>query len=849
MRRITLAPLRPRSHKVHSVVLLPLDIGDVDFERGVLVVDDEERRLRPLELRLLAYLSERPDVVLSPEDLLRDVWGYADGVETRTLYATINRLRLALERDPKSPAHILTVPRVGYRFRPSTRATVRSSPRGAPARPVSPLPVALGPIVARDADLTRLAALVADRPLVVLRGAAGVGKSRLALELARRQPEGAVVWCGLATAKTVDDVHRGVATSLGLGPSPGGPAAAIRLALAARRDSLLILDDADLAPLAEPLADWLAAAAPRILVTSRASLAFPGEAQLVLGPLPDTVEGSGALLEARLRERQPDAPFDPAAPWLPPLLRALGGLPLAIELAAPWLTVMSGEELLDHVRRGLGVLREPVRSGGPARHTSLTDALRWSWPLLDSAARSALVQCAVFEGRFDLRAAREVVRIEGGVPLHHVLLGLVERSWLRVEAGPLGQQFTFYAGQREFLAGEAGPGQLDAARARHVAFHAGLLTGQDIEAMYLVGGPDWQRLQARAADLRAALGRARGPAVIPLGLALGRVLLAEGPLEECVAVLARGIAEASRTGSPAERAALERCRAIALRHLGRREEAREALAGALGRAGDAPRERGRIFRALGVLELYHGDPGVARRHLEEGLAASREAGEAMDVAVTLAELGTLELLQGDPGRAASLVERALGPLRAAGASGVYGVYLVNLGVMELVAGRVESARGHLTDALALHRRLGNARFEALALGNLALVEERRGDHAAAHAHLDEGLALAVATGDPGEEGACWSSRGLVHLSEGRVDAAAAALERAAALAAAVPIPRLEAEVLARRARVSVARGEWAHAERMIAGALAITTRLGLPTERDEALRAEAELRTRRAAEG
>jgi tetratricopeptide (TPR) repeat protein len=467
-----------------------------------------------------------------------------------------------------------------------------------------------------------------------------------------------------------------------------------------------------------------------------------------------------------------------------------------------------------------------------------------------------LVQCTSFQGPFDLRGASAVVRLDpwpNAPPLQDVLLRLVEHSWLRVDPRRFGQFFSFYAGQREFLAEEAAPDLLAASAARHVAFHAALAAAQDIEQCYLVGGPDWERLQTRGVDLKAAFRAAEGRDLVGLAVTLGRVLLSDGPLEECLAVVRRGLAsfDTEACAPAGQRLALLHYQAVALRHLGRADQARALLLPALAEPAlpEPGPSRGRLLRALGVLEMNHGDPATARRHLEEAHQAHKAAGVPLDEAVSLAESGTLAFLQGDTTLATTRIERALGPLRAAGAGWVYAVYLVNLGVVELVAGQLDSAARHLTEALELHRRAGGARFEALALGNLALVEEQRGAYAVAHRHLDDAFELTRRTGDQGEEGSLWSSRGLVLLSQGEVDAASQALERADALAYALPNPRLQAEVASRRARVLLSRGEVEQAGRLLDVAEETASRLNLRTELADIRRVRADVERRRGSPG
>jgi predicted ATPase len=242
---------------------------------------------------------------------------------------------------------------------------------------------------------------------------------------------------------TAGDAVAVVARTLQDRPIPRTSAADLPEALRRAAPLTVVLDDADLLLTAiRPLvAEWAALPGVRILVTSRAALGVRGEVTLALEPLDpadDPTGPAGQLLETRVRERQPDFVLPPSAVWVRPLLRALGGLPHLLELAAPWLAVMSGEDLLDHVERDLSALAGPAQPSASPRHRSVSASLGWAWALLSEAERDALVDSSVFAAPFDLRAARAVLAepASGAPPAHELLLGLVERSWLRVSASP-----------------------------------------------------------------------------------------------------------------------------------------------------------------------------------------------------------------------------------------------------------------------------------------------------------------------------------------------------------------------------------------------------------------------------
>lgn len=731
-----------------------LDIGEVDVHRAVVLTGDGERKLRPLELKLLQYLADRVGQVVSIDALLQAVWGYAAGVESRTVYATVNRLRLAIERDPQRPTHLHTVPGVGYRFELAVA-------------PVSGRPRAADEIVGRDVERVTLHRMLAAGGTVRVTGPVGVGKSRLAAQVAGDlERDGRVVrWVRLTDAVGVQELDRRVAVALGL-PAAAGPGR-IDAALDVR-ELVLVLDDADGV---EPR-QW----GCTVLVTSRA----PGPADRVLLVNPMDEEASTELLRRRLAERSP-APVDPIQ--LAAAVRVAGGLPLALELVAPWLAL------------GEAPAVERLLHGGGG---TLAAALARTWTLLGEPARDVLTGLSTFEAAFSLDDARGLVGDQDDV-----VLDLVQRAWLRVEQQDARRVFLLLPTHRAFVRERSDPRRLGEARRRHASWCAH--DPEELERLYFVGGDAWRRVVARAPDLRLAARYAeKDETRVALAVPLARILLAEGPLETCLEVV-DGVLPLGL-----QRPTLLRYRAVACRNLGRHAEARATLLEVIADPTSPRAEVGRALRALGVVETYLGLPEASGR-LREALAVLIATEARLDAAITRAELGTYHYLRGEFAEAVALLEAALGPMREAGASVPYGVYLTNLGVIEFVAGWNVSAREHLTRALEVNQRLGATRFQALALGNLALIADRAGDPDEARTRLEAAFVLARAAGDRLEEATLWSNQGWLAARAGRSGEAREALDQAIALASAVEDARTVAEALTRRAVVELEAGEPARA--------------------------------------
>ena len=319
--------------------VLHLPTGTADLDRCTFVGDAGEVALTELEARLLRHLAEAPGHTASRADLLSAVWGYAPGARTRAVNATVQRLRRKLEPDPGTPTVLLSVYGVGYRLVPSPPATP------------DPRPV---PLVGRDA----LVAHVAAAPgWVALWGPAGVGKSAVA------RASGDAVHVDLDRFTDADAARARIAGLLG----SAATAEAIALALNGRR---LWLDHTDgvLDALGPDLATWGA-----VCTTSRSAPTHPAVEPVRVPPLP--VAEAAALFD-----RQVATPG-----WVPgraeALARALGGLPLALVLAARLAPVVPLADLASVA----------LADDGP-----LAGALAASWERLPPALQDALAVLAAF---------------------------------------------------------------------------------------------------------------------------------------------------------------------------------------------------------------------------------------------------------------------------------------------------------------------------------------------------------------------------------------------------------------------------------------------------------------------
>jgi predicted ATPase/DNA-binding XRE family transcriptional regulator len=386
----------------------------------------------------------------------------------------------------------------------------------APARTVAlPPPIAL---VGRDDALREVAELLSVADVVTLVGLAGVGKTGLALSVAHRVAArfpGGVAGVAISDVSEEPDVLATVAAVFGVGRAADLPDRC------AGRATLLLLDGADRsARAATAAAGWLRSRVPtlRVLVTSRHPIEVPGAVEYPVPPLEVPPPGTpgdletvaafpaAALFLERLRHVRRHQVDPSEAPVLADLVRRLGGLPLALELAAARGRVLELSEILDRYGNRVLDLGE-VRPDGQAAGQTLRDAVAASYRLLDPAAQAALYRLSTFNARWSVELAEAVLSDEDipRVDIEALLDRLVGLGLVSVRAGgPL--RFRLLDVVHDFAVEQcAAAGQLGPARDRHAEVFADLA---ERAAQEMAGGglpAAVSRLDHLASDLRAAL--------------------------------------------------------------------------------------------------------------------------------------------------------------------------------------------------------------------------------------------------------------------------------------------------------------------------------------------------------
>jgi len=409
-----------------------------------------EQALVPLGGRafdVLLALVERGGGLVTKDELLQCAWpGLV--VEESNVHVQVSHLRKLLGADA-----IATVAGLGYRFAWPLAGGAGTS---GPARVALPaLPAERTPFIGREAVLAEAERALAGARLLTLVGIGGTGKTRLALRLAMRCQdvrEGGVAWVDLAPVGDAEGLVSAVAQACACTTALGAPpsSSAVQTLGAHLRDRrlLLVLDNCEhLLDAAGDLVDTLLAAAPglAVLATSREALGLPGETALPVRPLDVPPDGTGAVEAAgseavRLFAQAAAlvAPrlslSDPAqAGVVAEICRRVDGIPLALELAAAQLKVLSPTQLLELLRERFRLLVGPRRA--LARQQTLQAVIQWSHDHLTADEQALLGALSVCRGGCDLEAVSAIAAQPSRPTLLSALARLVELSLVKVSHG------------------------------------------------------------------------------------------------------------------------------------------------------------------------------------------------------------------------------------------------------------------------------------------------------------------------------------------------------------------------------------------------------------------------------
>jgi len=608
------------------------------------------------------------------------------------------------------------------------------------------VPVQFTQLLGRDGALEEVSSLLWQTRLLTLCGPGGVGKSRLAGALAetvRTDFVGGAWWVDLADSADDARVPQTVAAALVPGEQLTDPAVAAALRLAA--GSLLVLDNCEqvVAGAARLVVDLLAQApALRVVVTSRQSLGIPGEqvwrvpGLAINGAAGGSSAADGAVALFAQRAREGAGSFDITAPGaqqaVAQICELLDGLPLAVELAAARVSVLSVEQIAERLESDTYLLRQTSRAA-PGRHRTLEETLDWSHQLLAPAEQRLFRRLGVFRGAFSLRATEAVCPDEllPAKEILDLLSLLIDQSLVQVVESPSLPRYRLLGTLRRYaLKKLEASGELEATLARHADHYHAL--GQ--RARVGLAGPEqvmWvEGLELDHDNLADALGRlfesAPGRAA-ELASALWPFYYQRGYYDEARSWYERALGHQSELAPAVALDALLRAGEVAFLQCdygvarGHLERTLELLGGE-----DADRRAEAIARQrLGSIAREQGRYAEARDLHEHSREIWQALGDAEGVASAQNYLGFVAWLSGELDRADPLCLEALTEFRRTGNLRDVAVTLISLGASAIYRGESDLAAERLAEALAISRRLGFQEGVAWSLHELAILARRR----------------------------------------------------------------------------------------------------------------------------
>jgi predicted ATPase len=689
-------------------------------------------------------------------------------------------------KDLLRPESVFQVVRAGLRSDFPALKSLDNHPHNLPLQP--------SPFIGREKELEAVQGLLSNDHvrLLTLTGIGGTGKTRLSLQAAANLIDGypdGVFFVDLSAVDSAAHVVPMIARTLGVRETGARPLNELLQEALHDRQMLLILDNFEQVLKGVPhVVDLLASCSSlKILVTSREALHIRAERVFRVPPLSvPRLREAREMPASRLSQYEAVSLFidravavngdfqvtNENAPAIAEICACLDGLPLAVELAAARVNVLTPKAILERLGSCLKLL-----SGGaadlPFRQRTLRATIDWSFRLLTPAEQSLFQEAAVFSGGCTLEAMEAVCSCGGedGIDVMETLSSLVGKSLLSIDENAGGKRFVMFESLREYgLALLESVGAINEVRNAHASY----FLQRAEEAVPLLSGPHqkaaFDSLEADYENFRAALDRFKETGEV------------ESELRLCAAL------------------------GLSWKVSGHLTEGRDVCRRALAREGGSPGTRASVLVASGALAREQGDYSAAISTIERGIETLSATADASSASSACNELGLALYRSGDIKRAQFYFERARAT--AANEDTLSRALAENgLGLIAEKTGKPSDARAHFESSMAMIELLGDDRLRAHALMNLANVSHDAGDTPTAIALCREASSLSEQLGDGPYLAIMWNNLGFFHSLLGEYEEALSYYVRLQALSTKTGNLRLHALALAGQSDARLARGD------------------------------------------
>ena len=674
----------------------------LDRDAGTLTRVGVSQALGPRAVAVLTVLVSNAHQAVAKNAIMEAAWpGLV--VEEANLSVQISTIRRVFAQVPGGERWIETLSRRGYRFIGPVTELRDGVPQPGRRERIGNLPAALTSFVGRERELVELKRLLGKNRLLTLTGAGGIGKTRLALQLAAEVADAyrdGVWFFDLATFDDPQLVPNAVAQALGVQQSSGRSLVDALAAHVGGQRALLIFDNCEhvigsAALLAEAM--LRRSHEPTIVATSREPLRIGGEQVLRLAALslPDPAADANAMRDSeavllfvdRAQHQQPDfALTDALAPAVAQLCIRLDGIPFALELAASLVRTYSVSEINARLGDRFDLLAEGSRTAMPRQRT-LRATLDWSYGLLGDDERKLLRRVAIFLGGFTLEAAAAVASDEtiDASAIRALLAQLVSRSLVNADTREAETRYRLLEATRAYAREKLdADGEAAAIQRRHARYFATRFE-RAADEWLRIPEVEWRSRYVPDVDnVRAALDASLGPqgdAATSITLAGG-----SGPLWTTLSLYAEGI------------------------------ERLDAASSRIG-ASTPNVDVARLSLWLGSL-LEPASPLRAQQAFEHAIDLSRAIGDAAKLALARVWLARVLATLGRFDASRATLAQVL-PAGDASTPKLLGIYASNAGFLDSLTGDNESALAHYEEALARFEEAGHEFGVVAATSNIA----------------------------------------------------------------------------------------------------------------------------------